>query len=222
MWWSPITTHAKKKMMATVNLPHIPYSIRVFPALIVTLAATFTVPALAQDSEFIACARFDDRAQRIACLEDALEASVPGTAEDSNTAAGRATPPQAQTAAPAPAVPRESSETTQAAAVETSPIEKNAVRTDNDAERIENFGQARIEDNAQGKEELFDTVTALERRRNLLRVTLSSGQVWAQTYPRFYNLKEGDDIRIYQEGIGDAYRLATERLNGFIRVERVE
>lgn len=204
--------------MPTVKLSHTTYGIRIFPALIVMLAATLTTPASAQDSEFLACARFEDRAQRIACLEDALEASSSNTATDSSAAADTAATSQPQTA---PVAPPEPTEAGPAAPVETPPAE-NVVRTDNDDARIENFGQARVEDGAQGKEELFDTVTTLERHRNLLRVTLSSGQVWAQTYPRFYNLREGDDIRIYQEGIGDAFRLATERLNGFIRVERVE
>lgn len=144
-------------------------------------------PALAQDSEFLACARFEDRAQRIACLEDALEAAVPDS-----------TP-----AAPAAA------------------IEEN-MSTDDTAGSIDDFGQARIEENKEGEEALVDTITNLERRRDLWRITLSSGQTWVQSYPRVYNLRQGDEVRIYQEGIGDGYRLATERLSGFIRVQRLQ
>jgi hypothetical protein len=53
-------------------------------------------------------------------------------------------------------------------------------------------------------------------------VTLASGQVWKQEFPRTLNLREGDQISIYQAGIGNGYRLATARLSGFIRVERAQ
>ena len=72
-----------------------------------------------------------------------------------------------------------------------------------------------------GSERLHDSITSLEKRNDLWIVTLSSGQVWRQEVPRALVLRVGDDVEIYQEGFGNGYRLATPRLSGFIRVERI-
>lgn len=187
-------------------------------------------PAFAQDSAFLACARFDDRGQRIACLEDALEAAVAapaGVAGSAPAAPAAAPAPPAVTVAPAaPAVPA-----APAAAGQAPTAVAPATATTQDSERslldrIRNFGQdepavsVSIGDN--GEDRLHDSITSLEKRNNLWIVTLSSGQVWRQTYPRNLLLREGDDISIDQEGIGSSFRLSTPRLSGFIRVERVK
>lgn len=147
--------------------------------------------AAGADSAFLACSRFEDRGQRIACLEDTLEAAT--TTQSGTTPATAATPASSE-----PTIP----------------------------ERIKNFGHTQtgtdISVDASGQDRLHDSIGTLARRNNLWIVTLASGQVWRQTYPRTLLLKEGDSIEIYREGIGNGYRLATPRLNGFIRVERVE
>lgn len=163
--------------------------------------AGLATQALAQDSAFLACARFEDRGQRIACLEDALEAA---------TAA-----PVAAVVAPEPAA--------------APPAQTSASSSGNEPsllDRIRRFGQnepaVSLSTDNDGQDRLHDSITALEKRNNLWIVTLSSGQVWRQTYPRNLLLREGDEISIDQEGIGSSYRLSTPRLSGFIRVERVK
>jgi hypothetical protein len=90
-------------------------------------------------------------------------------------------------------------------------------------DRLRNFGRddsATVSTDAAGQDQLHDTIAKLEKRRDMWIVTLSGGQVWMQDYPRALRLREGDAITIYQAGIGNGYRLATERLSGFIRVKR--
>jgi hypothetical protein len=184
-----------------------------------------SIPALAQDSAFLACARFEDRGQRIACLEDALEAAVGAQAGATRAApaapAAAAVPPAATAAAPVavPAAPAAASVTVPATA--SSNNEQRSL-----LDRIRNFGQnepeATVSIGDNGEDRLHDSISTLDKRNNLWIVTLSSGQVWRQTYPRTLLLREGDEISIDQEGIGGSFRLSTPRLSGFIRVERVK
>jgi hypothetical protein len=190
-----------------------------------------STPAFAQDSAFLACARFEDRGQRIACLEDALEAAVGAQAGATSAApaapAAAAVPPAATAAAPVavpavpavPAAPAAASVTVPAAA--SSNNEQRSL-----LDRIRNFGQnepeATVSIGDNGEDRLHDSISTLDKRNNLWIFTLSSGQVWRQTYPRTLLLREGDEISIDQEGIGGSFRLSTPRLSGFIRVERVK
>lgn len=181
-------------------------------------ATLVSLNVIAQDSSFMACAQFTDRGERIACLEDALDAAIAEQA-----------PANAQANTPAPVQP------TVLAPHRTEPVaasvtENTAPATSDDApsllDRLRNFGQSdsatSISSDDEGNDQLHDTITALEKRNNLLVVTLASGQVWQQQVARRLNLREGDEITIYQAGIGNGYRLATARLSGFIRVERVK
>ena len=180
------------------------------------------LPALAQDSAFLACGRFEDRGQRIACLEDALEAALAtqAAAADSAPAAAASQAPVTSQAATSAAPAAQAPAAQPPAAATVSSEERSLL------DRIRNFGRSdagiSISTNESGQEQLNDTIAALEKRNNLWIITLSSGQVWRQTYARNLLLRKGDAISIYQEGIGNAYRLATPRLSGFIRVERVQ
>jgi hypothetical protein len=175
------------------------------------------LPAVAQDdSAFLSCARFEDRGQRIACLEDALEAAT-------TAAPGQTMVPAAAVApAAAPSAPPSAAES--AAAESDTATASTGERSV--MERIRGFGQNKpatsISTDEDGQERLHDSIAALQKRNNLWVVTLGSGQVWRQTYPRTLLLREGDDVEIYREGIGSGYRLATPRLSGFIRVERMQ
>jgi len=170
------------------------------------------LPAVAQgDSAFLSCARFEDRGQRIACLEDALEAATTTAPAQTPEPAAAVAPAAAQSAPPAAA----ESDTATASTNERSVME-----------RIRGFGQNKpatsISTDEGGQDRLHDSIATLQKRNNLWVVTLGSGQVWRQTYPRTLLLREGDEVEIYREGIGSGYRLATPRLSGFIRVERVQ
>lgn len=174
--------------------------------LLASLLAGIDARAQDRDSAFLACARFDDRAQRIACLEDALDAAT-ATRHESPTNAD-ATPPPRTVPAPPEAVAKQKRPAAKSAqqAVADFGSEQTAARVSRD-------GDADV---------LHDTVSALDRRGDLWEVTLSSGQVWRQSYPRRYNLKEGDAVSIVKAGFGGGYELSTAGLSGFIRVKRVK
>ncbi len=194
----------------------------IFGSCALVLALAPLPAALAQDSAFLACEQFSDRAQRIACLEDALEAAT--TAEQEQPVAAE---PAAPAASPSPTTtptPPPPTITTREDPVPAAVAEEEEEDGPSLLERLRNFGKETItfeDDEEEGREQLNDTITALEKHGTYWIVTLSSGQVWEQDYPRALNLRVGDAITIYQAGIGDGYRLSTERLSGFIRVKRV-
>ena len=195
-------------------------------------AASMPLPAAAQDSAFLACERFSDRGQRIACLEDALEAATAATDAEKR----RAEPAASPAPAPAPAPVEQAVEqavvpptrTAPPVAVESANPGETGTKDNEDPsllERLRNFGRdddgATLSTDASGQDRLHDTIASLEKRRDAWIVTLASGQVWMQDYPRAFALREGDDVTIYRAGFGNGYRLATDRLSGFIRVKRV-
>lgn len=70
--------------------------------------------------------------------------------------------------------------------------------------------------------EIVATVAALrETVPNSYLITLDNGQVWRQTVPMPYRLREGLEVRLYPSRWGDSYRLTNEQLRGYIQVERV-
>ncbi len=175
------------------------------------------------DSAFLACANHSDRGQRIACLEDALQAAM--AARESQTAATPAPASAAPAGAAAASVSTQSPEPAAATAPSPqTPAATVTTRTEDPSllDRVRAFGRGvTMSTDDSGSERLHDSITALEKRNDLWIVTLSSGQVWRQEVPRNLALRVGDAIEIYQEGFGNGYRLATPRLSGFIRVERI-
>ena len=103
-----------------------------------------------------------------------------------------------------------------------------ALSEDTSADRLDNFGRgtstsSKVIENAEGQEELIDVVVELTLAKpNMWLIRLASGQVWRQTHSRRYNLRKGDEVRIYSTQWGENYRLETERLSGFIQMLRVE
>jgi hypothetical protein len=216
--------------MKTTRSPRTMFiSISGIAAFLAFAAAPFDIAIAQEDSAFLACAEHSDRAQRIACLEDALEAAQPSPAAPVAQPVAPRNPAVGVTPPPAPVPPSAPAVT----GVEQTPA-PTAATPENDPsllDRLRNFGkheaaspsaEASLSTNADGQEQLHDTIAKLEKRNNLWIVTLASGQVWKQEFPRTLNLREGDQISIYQAGIGNGYRLATARLSGFIRVERAQ
>jgi hypothetical protein len=69
--------------------------------------------------------------------------------------------------------------------------------------------------------DIFGTIVELrETVPNSFLITLDNGQVWRQTVPQHYALRQGMPVRLYYSR-WRAYRLTNERLRGFIQVERV-
>ncbi len=70
--------------------------------------------------------------------------------------------------------------------------------------------------------EVIATVAELrETLPNSYLITLDNGQVWRQNRPKWYPLQPGYKVRLYPSRWGSSYRLAADKLNSFIQVERV-
>ncbi|MDG1851666.1 MAG: hypothetical protein P8J44_06080 [Gammaproteobacteria bacterium] len=217
---------------------------------LVIVLISFNSSSSAQEVEsFLACGEIPDRVERVLCLETALEQSaatgeapsepmtepVSDVSESANNAQeledfGRMDTLREDTVANEEAdtkgfkLPvignlfRRNRDEDQEQEV--------ALSEDTSADRLENFGRgtsSKVIENAEGQEELIDVVTELTMAKpNTWLIRLASGQVWRQTHTRRYNLRKGDEVRIYPTQWGENYRLETERLSGFIQMVRVE
>jgi len=94
------------------------------------------------------------------------------------------------------------------------------------ANAVDSFGRAggaRVETNEEGMQELVDTVASLRTiNQSLVEVTLESGQVWRQMLSKRYPIVVGDTVTIRPTRWGSSYRLTSERISGYIQVERVD
>lgn len=157
-----------------------------------------------QESAFLECARYTDRDMRVRCLEITLIQALKRQEATANSA-------------------RRENITTDS--VQNQHLPPAPVETSNQG-RVEAYGkenQALVVSRSDGTEELLDEVSGLDTfKPNMLDITLDSGQVWRQVYPKRFDLREGDMVRIYPSRWGDNYRLTTARLSGFIQVSRVK
>jgi hypothetical protein len=122
----------------------------------------------------------------------------------------------------APTAQASPTEKTSAAKAGSKPVVPARVGDDDAA----TFGKtpAKVVKGADGQQELHDTIAALKAapQGGAWIITLSNGQVWRQTEPEPYNLKQGYAVRIYPSRWGTSYRLSTEQIHGFIQVERID
>jgi len=207
--------------------------------------ALLSVAAFTQaqgDSAFLACAQIKDRNERLQCLDEALNSAV-GEQEETESAASVenfGSSQEAMTESQPENADKEEKRSFfrlpklggifKRGDDEVESEEENAApepvveRNRGSERRVEDFGrETRVVVNANGEDELHDTVTELvQSKPNLWRIRLASGQVWRQVHPKRYNLKVGDNVRIYPSRWGDDYRLQIDRLNGFIQISRVE
>lgn len=197
---------------------------RVLPVLLVP---GLLLPGLAvaqSDSVFVdigPCMAMEEDAQRYACydlLEEQIRAS---RARDVNL--------------PVVSLPRSPRQDTPAEPAQAPEPEPAAAGRQDDDVAVADFGReeavrdqarettARVLDNADGGQELVDTIAALEERvPGQWQVTLTSGQVWTQVNSKRYRLREGMEVRIYPSPFGGSFRLAATNRNGFIQVRRVQ
>ena len=89
--------------------------------------------------------------------------------------------------------------------------------------RTENQGKNEpyVVENDKGEEELIGRVTSLDKGPNGWIITLEQGQVWRQMISKRFQLREGQQVRIYPTIWGKSYRLTLVDGGGFIQVERV-
>ncbi len=96
---------------------------------------------------------------------------------------------------------------------------RNAPTTTDSASRGPGFEER--EDAPPPPEDIVAKVTEVrETVPNASLITLDNGQVWRQTVPEYYPLRQGSDVRIYYSR-WKAYRLTSPVMRGFIQVERV-
>lgn len=202
-----------------------------------------------QVDNFLACGEITDRVERVLCLETALEQSVSATQEQSEEVSTAVI--DARENVESSETVESFGRTDESADVSIADEEADGggfrlpvignifgrnrdvavdqkVEVDEEpaSDRLENFGRgttSKVVENAEGEEELFDTVTELVMAKpNMWLIRLASGQVWRQTHVRRFNLREGDEVRIYPTNWGENYRLETQRLSGFIQLERIQ
>ena len=77
------------------------------------------------------------------------------------------------------------------------------------------------EDRAAGDQEFIDRIKSLANGPSGWIITLDKGQVWRQMIGKRYDLRNGQEVRIYPSAWGKAYRLSAEDNSGFIQVERI-
>lgn len=183
---------------------------------------------LALDDNFARLACYDAKARAAARLEPVrMPVAAPAPAVAPTPAAA---PIIAPAAAPA-AVPAATPAST---LVEVDPVlgvpvrqgpEPSVVRkgTPQGTAATSDFGKAepQVKEGKRGKTELHDRIASLASNgEGGWSVTLASGQVWRQNGSRRYNLRVGQEVRIYPSGWGDSYRLSVEELGSFIPVDR--
>jgi hypothetical protein len=100
-------------------------------------------------------------------------------------------------------------------------------RSARDAERLqareERAQRKATREDSPGAEETGFTSSITQLREtvpNAWLVALDNGEVWEQTDPKPYRLREGMQVRIYASAWGSSYRLTAPELNGFIRVRQ--
>ena len=158
---------------------------------------------LAQAATLSECQTIQDRLERYACY-DRWDSASGAVRQATPPARAQPAAPSAEQAASAPAAPA-------------SPAAPSAA----------DFGRpassARVVENPDGDVELIDRVAALEERGpNLWAITLEGGQRWQQMLSKRYALEVGDEVRIYPTRWGNSYRLTSERLGGYVQVERID
>lgn len=153
----------------------------------------------ADDSAFLACGQYTYREMRVACLEAALNDAI--MKQNQSTVPGNQEQIKGYRR----------------------PVTGN---TTTYQDRVDAFGrenQPRVVSTGEGKEEFYDQISGLNKiKPNIWDITLNSGQVWRQVYPKRFDLRESDTVRIYPSRWGDNFRLTTSRLSGFIQVSRIK
>ena len=213
---------------------------------------SFNSSSSAQEVEsFLACGEIPDRVERVLCLETALEQSA-SQEDDQPQAVTDGASEASENRGNARELEdfgRNQVSSDETSNIEEAddkgfklPVIGNLFRRNRDedqeqevalsedisADRLDNFGRgtstsSKVIENAEGQEELIDVVVELTMAKpNMWLIQLASGQVWRQTHSRRYNLRKGDEVRIYSTQWGENYRLETERLSGFIQMLGVE
>lgn len=197
-------------------------------AAIAACAAALVLPAGAQQDgltvEVGECVDLPTPERRLACFEAQVEAAQKEREADTARAARGASPsPAAGGAAPAPAArPAEPAPRVVEARVRPEPQRSPSAAQGASPEKELRSSRREEDDSDRLGPDIFARVAELrETVPNSYLITLDNGQIWRQTVPMAYALREGYEVRLYPSRWGDSYRLTNETLRGYIQVERV-
>lgn len=156
------------------------------------------------------CLELETREQQIACylarVDEAVEASEASAAGNPASQASEARAAQAEPGPPAPA--RQAS---QPPVAQPQPVAQPAEAT-RAAPAVE----------AVEEEMIVATITGLrELQPDVYVIDLDNGQVWRQSSPKRYFLREGAEVHLVPSRWGVSYRLTDPNVGNFIQVERV-
>jgi hypothetical protein len=157
-------------------------------------------PACAQETgkvmiDVADCIKLDAPEARLACYESRVAAVFGQRAAQAAAA---------RTAPPPPAV--------------TEPVQQSQSSSARPRRREEKAQAAE----STAADDIVSRVNALrEVVPNAWQITLENGQVWRQTVSKHYELRQGQQVRIYGTHWGNASRLSSDEINGYIQVERV-
>lgn len=191
-----------------------------FTSFIFALILSAGVQAAQQADAFLIdagpCLAFTTAVERLVCFEEQVK-----TAEALESARASVTGRSAQPAisiTPAAPAAATTQNRNQEQVQPSAPVVINST--------ADNFGResaAEIRKNKDGGDEMFATIAEVkEIAPNKRLITLTNGQVWRQINSERYALASEQTVRIFPTNWGNSYRLAVERLGGFIQVERVK
>jgi hypothetical protein len=167
----------------------------------------------AREAEAAPASRSAEPAPAARSAEPAAPGAAPAAA-GAAPAAARGAQPAAPSAEPAPRVVE--------ARVRPEPQRSAAEPRAASAEGRRPSRREQERDERVASPEIRATVAELrETVPNSYLITLDNGQVWRQTVPARYGLREGVEVHLYPTRWGDSYRLTNETLRGSIQVERV-
>ncbi len=188
-------------------------------------------PALAQDSRSVTvdvgeCVELESAEDRFACYEAQVDAALSVTVDvgeciDLESAEDRLACYEAQV--DAALEERDAPD----------PDERVAVTQDGEVDEDRSAGdeaptsrERRTAEQSQEPEaaegQYFGTITAIrERLPDSYIITLDNGEIWEQVAPKWYPLRPGLEVRIYQSIWGNSYRLSAVDLSGYIQVRKV-
>lgn len=194
-----------------------------FRLLLPVVCAGLLIPSTHAAAQTLAdCRAIEDRLARFDCYES-LESDAAGPAEASERAQespDRDAGAEERTASrPSDGVDSDASESPSVSDDGTAPRARTGT---SDFGRRPDAAASRVVEE-DGRTELHGTVADLvERMPNTWLITLEGGEQWLQMTSRPYRLRVGEPVRIYATRWGSAHRLTSERLSGYIQVERVD
>jgi len=187
---------------------------RILHLILLAAGATVTAGAQPLPADLLACRDIAGADERLACYDQAVDRRA-GDARDPATSSPPVTTPPASAqaeAAPSAADP--------GPGADTDPLPAPEELFGHDPAEIQ-----RRMDQAAGREELqqitAEVVELIEISPDRIAVRLDNGQIWRQTVPSRFLLREGHEVEIRRASLG-SYMMSRAGSSRSIRVERAD